>query len=450
MDRFSYRGTLLRNDGYVSRDVSVTVQSDVRDDYVYYLADIYVQHVDCVAAPRSPAGEYLGSKDYTRQIAVENGAILAINGDGYSGQKLGPGAKRRLVPRYAARSRNGSLFALPKGGTENLRGGTVSIETLEQSEYIRPGRAAALAWRRRGNRFPVSRRSERSLPTARASRSSATTSGTLLLVVVDGSQNTASKGASLLKQLAELMRRAWLQTGVCALRRQFSVMTTLTKVLKHESGRRAHGQRYHLFERASGRAGTKRRKKTYGWLIDMKRTAAVLYGILIILSFAAPAKGPNSKRGCLRPERGWNPERVRRGAAAARLSDRQISEFTNSNCGFYRTETARSTETTCGAMLLYSAGGISDPVKIPRKGCPAGCADERLFDTVLLYGDHRRPKRELPQPECIRLHFLWRMGENSDYCLAELRADIACLQRRSARAEVLRIDCHGEGYARFG
>jgi hypothetical protein len=229
MDRFSYRGTLLRNDGYVSRDVSVSVQSDVREDYVYYVADIYVQHIDGIRTAFS-GGEYLGEKDYTQRIAVENGAILAINGDGYSGQKLGPMVRNGVWYRDTL-DRGTDLCVLYRNGElKTFAADTVSVETLEQSDVYQIWTGGPRLLGDDGK--PLSGfNGERSL----ASHSARTVigyyePGHYCFVVVDGSQNPASRGATL-KQLAELMSALGCRQAYTLYGGNSSVMATQAGVL---------------------------------------------------------------------------------------------------------------------------------------------------------------------------------------------------------------------------
>jgi len=135
LDRFSYRGIVLKNDDYFSSDVSVAVSEEAEDDYVCHIADIYVQNIESIRTAFG-GGEFLAGKDSTQQIAIDNGAILAINGDGYSSQKLGPLVRNGVWYRETI-DRDSDICALLRDGRLlTFAAGKAALDTLiEQDAY---------------------------------------------------------------------------------------------------------------------------------------------------------------------------------------------------------------------------------------------------------------------------------------------------------------------------
>jgi hypothetical protein len=90
-DRFCYTGVQDdQNGNYKSRNVSVTILSGRIFDSDYYLADIYVQDITCIANVFSQ-GEFLGKAEAVEDMfdRCENG-IVGVNGDFYSLHVYGP------------------------------------------------------------------------------------------------------------------------------------------------------------------------------------------------------------------------------------------------------------------------------------------------------------------------------------------------------------------------
>lgn len=255
LDRFSYLGTLLRNDGYVSRDVSVTVSSDVREGYVYYVADVYVQHVESIRAAFA-GGEYQGGRDFTQQIAAENGAVLAINGDGYSSQKVGPMLRNGVWYRDSL-NRDSDLCVLYRNGElVTYAADSVSLEALEQGEAYQIWTGGPRLLDETGapmNSF----NGEKTL----ASHSARTAigyyePGHYCFVVVDGTLNPDSSGATI-RQLAELLSELGCKQAYALSGGNSSVMATQTKVLNTAlDGGRTISDIVYLCEPDSGETGT--------------------------------------------------------------------------------------------------------------------------------------------------------------------------------------------------
>ncbi len=130
-DRFSYIGTRDDSTGnYRSENVSIALSSGTVDDSAYYLADIYVQDITCMATAFSQ-GEFRGSTSTVREMFDSvTGAIVAMNGDFYSLHVYGPVIRNGIV--YADHvSRDWDIAVLLTSGellTYNYR--TLTKETL--------------------------------------------------------------------------------------------------------------------------------------------------------------------------------------------------------------------------------------------------------------------------------------------------------------------------------
>ncbi len=229
MDRFSYKGTLLKNNGYVSRDISVTVTSATREDYVYLVADIYTQYVDSMQTAFAGGG-YLGGRELTQEIAAENNAILAINGDGYSSQKLGPLVRNGVWYRNLLDRGTDICVLYRNGELTTYAADEISIQALEQSDVFQTWTGGPRLLDDAGK--PLSSfNGEKSL----ASHSARTVigyyePGHYCFVVVDGRQNADSNGATL-KQLADLMSALGCKQAYTLYGGNSSVMTAQSKVL---------------------------------------------------------------------------------------------------------------------------------------------------------------------------------------------------------------------------
>lgn len=216
MDRFSYRGTQIKNTGYQSRDVSVTITQATKEDYVYLVADIYVQHLSSFQTAFA-GGAYLGGRELTQDIAKKNGAILAINGDGYSSQKLGPMVRNGVWYRDSMDRGTDLCVLYQNGELKTYAADSITVETLEQSDVyqIWSGGPRLLS----DDGTPLSSIHSERLMDSHSARTAIGyyEPGHYCFVVVDGSQNPDSNGATLL-QLADLLgslgcRQAYMLSG---------------------------------------------------------------------------------------------------------------------------------------------------------------------------------------------------------------------------------------------
>lgn len=229
MDKFSYRGAQMRNDWYASRDVSAAVTSAVREDFVYYFADIFLQQVESFKTAFA-GGEYLGGRDFTQQIALENGAILAVNGDGYSSQKLGPLVRNGVWYRDTLDTGTDICVLYRSGEMKTYAANTISIEALKQAGAYQTWTGGPRLLDEAGNPLK-SFNDERSLD-AHSARTAIGyfEPGHYCFVVVDGSKNANSNGATL-TQLAALMSALGCEQAYLLYGGNSSVLATQGKVL---------------------------------------------------------------------------------------------------------------------------------------------------------------------------------------------------------------------------
>ena len=252
MDRFSYQGTRMKNDGYQSRDVSITITRATKEDYVYLVADVYVQHLSSFQTAFS-GGAYQGARELTQDIAKQNGAILAINGDGYSSQKVGPMVRNGVWYRNSEDRGTDLCVLYQNGELKTYAAGSMSVKTLEQSDVYQ-------IWSGGPRLLGDEGKALNSLNSARQMDShSARTAigyyepGHYCFVVVDGSQNPASNGATL-TQLADLVGSLGCQQAYMLSGGNSSVMTTQTKRLNTspDGGRTVSDILYFCEPRADG------------------------------------------------------------------------------------------------------------------------------------------------------------------------------------------------------
>ena len=229
MDRFSYRGTLMKNDGYQSRDVSVTITRSTREDYVYLVADIYVQHLSSFQTAFA-GGAYLGARELTQEIAQRNGAILAINGDGYSSQKVGPLVRNGTWYRNTVDRGSDLAVLYTNGELKTYAADSISVKTLEQSDVYQTWSGGPRLLGDDG--APLTSINSERLMDSHSARTAIGyyEPGHYCFVVVDGSQNPKSKGATL-TQLADLLGSLGCKQAYMLYGGNSSVMTTQTKVL---------------------------------------------------------------------------------------------------------------------------------------------------------------------------------------------------------------------------
>lgn len=234
LDRFSYQGTRMKNDGYQSRDVSVSVVRAAREDYVYLVADVYVQYVESFQTAFA-GGAYLGGRELTQQIAKDNGAILAVNGDGYSSQKLGPMVRNGIWYRNTMDRGTDVCVLYRNGELRTFAAGSVTAQELEQSDVYQTWTGGPRLLSDDGKPL-TSIHSERLLDSHSARTAIGYYEpGHYCFVVVDGSQNPDSNGASL-SQLAELFGALGCKQAYLLYGGNSSVMATQDKVLNTNPG----------------------------------------------------------------------------------------------------------------------------------------------------------------------------------------------------------------------
>ena len=96
-DLFRYDGITDDMQGnYVSASVRVNLTEGEAYNSTYYLADIYVQELNCLVTA-FPGGSYGNHSGFVAPAAARLGAVIAINGDYFSARKLLPLVRNGVV-----------------------------------------------------------------------------------------------------------------------------------------------------------------------------------------------------------------------------------------------------------------------------------------------------------------------------------------------------------------
>jgi hypothetical protein len=74
---------------YVSENVSITGTISTYDDCTVYVCDIYVRDITNLSAGLASGKYGKGLRDWVKNIAADNGALIAINGDYYGARSTG-------------------------------------------------------------------------------------------------------------------------------------------------------------------------------------------------------------------------------------------------------------------------------------------------------------------------------------------------------------------------
>ncbi|HRX57615.1 MAG TPA: phosphodiester glycosidase family protein [Eubacteriales bacterium] len=230
LEKFSYRGIVSQNGGYRSRVVSVNVSSGESDGFVYWVADVYVQSVESIHTAFG-GGEYLGGRETTQQLAIANGAILAINGDGYSGRQQGPLVRNGVWYRDTIDIENDICVLFANGELTVYASGSVTAEELADlgvyqtwtgGVRLLDGDGEALA------SFGVQGEDTHTARTAIGYYEP----GHYCFITADGRQNAASSGATL-AQLARLASGLGCVSAYSLLGGNSTVMATQTGVINY-------------------------------------------------------------------------------------------------------------------------------------------------------------------------------------------------------------------------
>jgi len=239
LDRFSYRGIVLKNDGYISSDVSVTVTEQTQGDYTYHIADVYVQNIESIKTAFG-GGDYLAGKELTQQIAIDNGAILAVNGDGYSSRSSGPLVRNGVWYRDTVDRENDVCALLRDGRMLTFAAGKVTVDTLTEQDAFQTWTGGVNLLD--GDGLPLG---IYNCPNSILSRSARTVigyyePGHYCFVAIDGKKNPDSRGATI-PETAELMQSLGCAAAYTLGGGNSSVMTTQIEILNYnpDGGRAA-------------------------------------------------------------------------------------------------------------------------------------------------------------------------------------------------------------------
>ena len=88
-DKFTNGEIIKTSDSYKSKDVNVTVTKVQKDGVTYYIQDIYIRNIENIRTAFANDSYGGGMKQNTPEIAANNNAICAINGDYYGTRNSG-------------------------------------------------------------------------------------------------------------------------------------------------------------------------------------------------------------------------------------------------------------------------------------------------------------------------------------------------------------------------
>lgn len=231
LEKFSYRGIVSQNGDYRSRDVSVNVSGGERDGFVYSVADIYIQDVQSLRTAFGGGG-YLGGKETTRQIAVANRAVLAVNGDGYSSHKAGPLVRNGVWYRDTNDPETSVCALLSDGGLVVYAPGSVTASGLADAGVYQTWTGGARLLDGDGKALSSFGGTQEAGTHAARTAIGYYEPGHYCFITVDGRQNAASNGATL-GQLAGLAAELGCVSAYSLLGGNSSVMTTQTEIINY-------------------------------------------------------------------------------------------------------------------------------------------------------------------------------------------------------------------------
>lgn len=228
-DKFSYLGVISTQNEYRSASVSVTIETVTAYDSVCYLADIYLRDVKSFATAFA-GGKYAGGRKTTPALALENHAILAINGESYTEAKHGyivqNGVWSRSTPNGEA-----DLLVLSLDGEMRVFDGdaltTAEVDAL--SPYQVWSRGASLL-DENGAALTSFHCNEQLYSRSARTAIGYYERGHYCFVVVDGTVNKSSRAISL-KDFAKLMQTLGCKTAYNLAGGQSTVMATQTRVI---------------------------------------------------------------------------------------------------------------------------------------------------------------------------------------------------------------------------
>ncbi len=122
-DKFSDGEGEYTENGYRSRDISVTMEKKQENGVTWYVADIYVRNLDNFRTALAKDTFGSGYSDTTLNMAEQNKAIVAISGDYYSNHRTGP-----VI-------RNGTLYRNDKLDDVCVLYNDGQMKTFEADEY---------------------------------------------------------------------------------------------------------------------------------------------------------------------------------------------------------------------------------------------------------------------------------------------------------------------------
>lgn len=203
LPRFSYQGVQKRTHSYQSAQVSVTVSAHAQNNLYYYVADIYVQDITSLFAAFGSGG-YGQGRALTKDLAAENAAVIAVNGDGYSGRTLGPMVRNGVWYRRTVDPDADICVLCRSGELKVYDAGSVEIAAIEADDPYQTWVCGPRLMDDAGQPVRAFANSLNILERAARTCIGYYAPGHYCLVTVDGTSNPLSEGATL-TELSDIM-----------------------------------------------------------------------------------------------------------------------------------------------------------------------------------------------------------------------------------------------------
>lgn len=130
-DRFSYTGVQKTENSYVSSSVSVTVEKHEEALLTYFVADIWVRELSSFRT--ALYNDHSSRKyQYVADMAKENDAIIAVNGDFFKARGDGPIVRNGVFLRTSYRKRYDQCVMTYDGVIKTYQAGTFSTAQLQK------------------------------------------------------------------------------------------------------------------------------------------------------------------------------------------------------------------------------------------------------------------------------------------------------------------------------
>jgi len=128
---------VITENSYQDDNISITVTEERIDGTTVYIADITVSSVEYLKSAFADNAYGRNIKETTSQMAEENSAILAINGDYYGFRDYGYVLRNGTLYRSNYSSKNDEAFVIYEDGScETVKEGSASASSLQENGAV--------------------------------------------------------------------------------------------------------------------------------------------------------------------------------------------------------------------------------------------------------------------------------------------------------------------------